>query len=533
MNTPSLPNQAPEPNSPETTSGNVPSHEALFVPSSEGTPDVTLPSAEAQMDPSSRLDPNGADSTSSGSTRSAEEGASPEHRTAQAHAASPPAFWKHSRMEVLTGFGLVVFLAFFMKYFEFRGWLASLEAPVVNAFLKTAPSPASSNQKHLIEIAQNIITVTIDDAAYKDYFHSNSPLDPDKVVHLVGDLASAGPRVIGVDLMTDSVRYQSLHDRLRGPPFSPVPIVWAAGGAVQGADKESFPEWLFGHHSAVITPSAVLGVEPGPRDLADDRQRMVGGNMFWGLPVFPQDDDRAVRRFPRRARIEVAAKDVAKPQTPPTIVTEQETWARMVARHACGDNQACAEEDAEELLIPYSSGRNKPFSVCDVWTCDNWPEPDAKQREAFFAMVKDKIVLLGGTFATARDSHDTALGSTSGLELNAYAVQAEISGGIFELSRPMSLVLDIAIGFSSVMLFALVKWLTTRNARWKELVKPRLVRAMILFNIVALVLVIAIVAEISKHTLHVWFSWVGVLAGTLIGFVIDVWRENPVMRDEH
>jgi CHASE2 domain-containing sensor protein len=71
-------------------------------------------------------------------------------------------------------------------------------------------------------------------------------------------------------------------------------------------------------------------------------------------------------------------------------------------------------------------------------------------------VLRDRIVLLGGTYSEARDTHPTPGGeSTSGLMINALAVEAELQGrGVEEFPRLLSLGLDIAYGITVLVLFA-------------------------------------------------------------------------------
>ena len=81
-----------------------------------------------------------------------------------------------------------------VQYAEYRGLFANLEGCVLDLFLRRTQAKQSP-----------IILVEIGDEAYRACFASQSPLNPSRIASVVRALQSAGPSVIGVDILTDAV----------------------------------------------------------------------------------------------------------------------------------------------------------------------------------------------------------------------------------------------------------------------------------------------------------------------------------------
>src|ERR1039458_1021954 len=106
-----------------------------------------------------------------------------------------------------------------VQYAEYRGLFANLEGCVLDLFLRRTQAKQSP-----------IILVEIGDEAYRACFASQSPLNPSRIASVVRALQSAGPSVIGVDILTDAVpaaespAYRDLAARIGKPPQT----VWIA-----------------------------------------------------------------------------------------------------------------------------------------------------------------------------------------------------------------------------------------------------------------------------------------------------------------
>jgi len=390
--------------------------------------------------------------------------------------------WQH-RWDLLKDLGLVALLALGMKFLEFHGWTGSAEGLAADFALAAAPSGDAP-----------IVIIEIDDTAYTRYFNAQSPLCPEKVISLVSMIDSWRPKVIGVDLVTDSADYSALRHE-----WEMRPVVWAAAGTADLNEREGFGAWLVGIGGELhVDPAEVLG-----RPAVDARAE-------WAIPIFPRDSDRAVRRFPR----EVFVVGRTKPQA---------TWAAKIGEVYCEGR--CAASHPSELLIPYRSPIGDRYKLCELIPCpgespENSLSPQQMETLRSRIMKQKSIVLLGGTFGAARDEYDTPIGPTSGLVLNAYAVRAEISGGVTELHPPIAgFALDLLIG-----IFISVKFILREHA--VDLDRLGLIRW--LFGFYAWVIGVALFVSLvlAAWVGLLWISWVGVILVLFVSLLADVYRKT-------
>ena len=326
--------------------------------------------------------------------------------------------------------GVVFVIAVVMQVLDYRGCLASAEGIAADRFLRF-----DWERSRL----PRIVTVTIDDHYYNTHFEGMSPLDPRKVMPIVGGIRDAGAFIVGVDLLTESADYAGLVEQrpeLRGDAF-----VWAAAPRQSPrVEPASFPSWLIGGDDRIFAqPGKVLGQDaPTPALSASPAQKVL-----WGIPVFPVEEDRAIRRVPRVWQDDGTGVPVR-------------TFAAEVRRAYCEKRmlRSC-DDESDEVFVSYRSvaSLTPTYTVeqildcredqTDVWTCS--PKADSP--------LKDAIVLLGGTFSDSRDFFDTAAGRIPGLILNAHAVQAFLHGpAVTGLGQPAIFFLDVIIGLVIVLL---------------------------------------------------------------------------------
>lgn len=418
-------------------------------------------------------------------------------------------------------------MAVAVHYLEFKGFFAGAEGLVANSYLTIAN--ATSNES-------NIRTVAIDDSDFRDYFGMKSPLDPARVVQLVEGVHMAMPKIVGVDILTESSDYHEQH----GSPDLRVRLatlgrgmrtVWAAPAEVKERPALAFRAWLLRgeHDESLLAAGTVLG-----------RQAEEIDSRLWGVPVFPLDRDRVVRRLPRRWHDQADRK--------------HKTFAGAVADRYCAHSSSCDSKkrgkSEGDIFISYNStvSRTPDYFVRNLFDCEWEQAGDGSRRcrawtwKANSEAMKDlneKIVLIGGTFGASRDFFDTAEGErTSGLIVNAHAVQAELRGPfISELSPPVTLWLDILVGFSIAYLFGpsshrhigrilrpvprLGQWFRTQADRtgWR----------------VAGSIILAVVVGLLSYPLLglldiLWFSWIGMV---LVGVSWHLVSETRHMRLEH
>jgi CHASE2 domain-containing sensor protein len=350
---------------------------------------------------------------------------------------------------LLISFGLAVFV----HLLEYQGCYAAAEGRVADVYLTGGIQSSET---------LNIVTVAIDDGDYEAFFDASSPLDPASLLRLVASVQDGKPAVIGVDILTDSTAYtdpayltEKQLDLNAWQRTSAVPVVWAAGiaegtGAVQPV---SFLEWMNDHHEELhLDPGRVHGLPAGDR-------------ITWGVPVFPSEHDRSVRRLSRHWRST-------------TTGGEGPTFAGEIARKYCELATRCSDYHAlahhKEVFVTWDRRRAREnHHVRDLFECTS-PKPvvrggvcEAWQwRHAID--IEGAIVILGGTFGASRDFFATPLDQrTAGLIINAHAVQSEILGPpVGELSRRITFVLDVVVGLV-VSLFIFGRVFQSDRVGWR------------------------------------------------------------------
>jgi CHASE2 domain-containing sensor protein len=288
-----------------------------------------------------------------------------------------------------------------------------------------------------------VVTVGIDDEDRRSFGPPRSALDPAALIGLVETVRTLKPAVVGVDILTESKDYQRWQ-----PGTSSAPVVWAASAQLSTTEPVGFWSWLLGgREELLVIPETVLG-----RRVSDD-------GPHWGVPLYPLDDDRVVRRLPR------SWLNRDRDDMPNT-----NTFARAVAGEYCRTRTCHEHGHAEEVHLIYGNQPTNPlYSVRDLAECQA-PSTDAGQWVACTQwMAKDNeetrklsgaIVLLGGVYSDAEDFHPTPAGETTpGLMINAWGVRAEIEGPtLVESSRLFGLGLDILVGLLVTVFFKMPGW---------------------------------------------------------------------------
>ncbi|MCU1339241.1 MAG: hypothetical protein JWO19_4822 [Bryobacterales bacterium] len=401
------------------------------------------------------------------------------------------------------GLLLVLFLAFVMQLLEYHGWLAGVEGRILDLFLR------NTSRSVLSASTSPIVTVEIDDDAYRECFRGTSPLDPETVGAMVTKLAngtpSGRPAVIGIDIVTDSEKqenqagYERLAEEWKKKPVGEGPaVIWAASGEVAHVEAVSFGWWLLGNPDALIVrPSRVLG--RAAEDLKD-------APFDWSLPVFPPDEDLRLRRFPRRVQV---SNDPLNPQVHPE---ERASWATMIAEKYCDATGSCSIEKGgpEEVFVSSRVQIGQRFPADKVFGCSTKSESHQGPLWGSLAdtLSKPTIVLLGGTFANARDAYETPDGPVPGLRINAYAMQAEIDKAtITEAWRPLTILADLLLGSLVVYIF----WTLVKVRRMMELCVLSIGGAFLL-------------SALAFWFGQVWLSCIGVVAGVVLHMIVEIYK---------
>ena len=269
----------------------------------------------------------------------------------------------------------------------------------------------------------NVIIVEITNDNFKHLFKSNSPLDPEVLHQIISGIVSGQPRVVGVDLDTSTALLKASYARLR-PASAKPPIIWARDAYLSKISQKKKPTFV---------PLPILGgnqFEPP---------------LFSGLALLPRDSDGVVRRYNRTLYI---SPDGNRGEA--NAYMDTFPWAVVKAGHP-------EHKDNGELGKPYflnflGNRYNIPrLSASDVLQAgqsEGW-----KQR----GPLRDKIVLLGGTYRVARDEYVTPLGPMAGVELMAQVIETELTGGFDKVKWYWKILADLLLGYIMVSYYALFK----------------------------------------------------------------------------
>jgi hypothetical protein len=423
--------------------------------------------------------------------------------------------------EIVKAILLIVLVAAFVKFVEFRGWLGSAEGKAIDFLLTWDKAETQADQR--------IAILEIDDDAYRKCFASTSPLDSEKLLTIIKAMAEAKPKpaVIGVDILTEGDRISDIptYQEWARNTLSTlsVPIVWAARGtphvsAGNGSELKTLDpsiwDWMNGRFFEMsLDPSPVLaGVAIEQR------------NILSAIPVFPKEDDGIVRRLPRRILHNGQARA---------------TWAVRVAEEYCV-TQNCIQQPPkgeDELFLSYRAPEFTeqlffgPLRFADYFSCDN----GTMSRSSSEFQVAGKIVLIGGNYGN-QDVYETSHKPLPGIEINAYSIQAELTGtGIRELPHWYAFFLDILVGIAIAFPMLNWKWRLQRTflqTGRQSAISKHFVRWMIFLNAAAAILLFAVSVFAVRHH-FVWVSWVGMLVALVISLIIDIWREDPQVALRH
>jgi CHASE2 domain-containing sensor protein len=406
---------------------------------------------------------------------------------------------------------LVIFsLAVAMTAFEYSGLLTGVEGWLEDRYLIFAGSGQPP-------VSSSVVVLDIDDDAYRDCFDGRSPMNASSLESLLRQIDQLGAAVIGVDILTDphpgdpkdpnyleAKQNQAVY---RGMAKFKTKIVWIAG-VDNGRFHAEVPNvfgWFIGEPDEMtIKPTDVLGFDPG--ELEDKK-------IAWGPAVYTAEGDRKLRRFPREVRIS------ADPTSDMGVF--QNSWARLIGDSFCtGRVPSCTSiDDRSEVFLPIGA---EPvlLSVHYFFSCTPHSGPRKfsiqKGKEDLLKLqTSGRIVLLGGTFASSGDFHETPAGRDAGIVINARAVEAEISGsGLEEVKPYKSFGLDLATGLVMLLGFFVLE----------EIFRQNRVLVTISGSLAAVALLwVAVYVSIGKHYV---FSFATLILGVLIHQLIDLWKKQ-------
>jgi CHASE2 domain-containing sensor protein len=397
------------------------------------------------------------------------------------------AHWLHHLPVIL---GLTVAVAVIAHL----GWLDSFQSMALDAFLLAQRSRQSDH----------IVLVTIGDLEFSslELFNATSPLDPAKVGEVLEAIKAGRPRLIVVDLDTSAVnkkdQYQRLAEKTTGADWPPV--IWSCDGDVE-SDGHS------GHGAPVVRVMPPLAGNPAAHR---------------GLSMFPADSDGVVRRYYRTFQT-AAAEDEhgshhAIDSLPWAAVKE---YCRQAPEQSLPEHlrrlrgtSAADTPSPNELLMNFPGDRFNFFRIAAATALGGYRKMDFWNSDK--SPIRDKIVVLGGTYRAARDNHPTPLGQVPGAVLLATVIETELENrGIRFTHEALAILVDIL--FASLLVY-LNWWFPSPRAMW--------------WNLLAVAVLALFASYLTFNTLGFWLNFAVVLTGVWQHIQFDMMKQLPQLHDE-
>ena len=393
-------------------------------------------------------------------------------------------------------------------------------------FLQSSHAPCSTD----------VYIVSITDRDYRDpaLFKGQSPLKPEKIVRLLDAVLRLAPKVVGVDLDTKDTDWIEAVNGVTCRVENGVLRVSAGSDSAEATKPNAHPNGDSGllclipkGDPAVIW--AQIPVEAAGEDGQDSAKpiqtyQVLGKcrrdcDFSTGIPSFLKDADGVTRRYVGEFKLS------GEEQRPVA------SFAKMIANRYRSYNR----ENSEKLIINFSHRKN--FRTIDAGDLlritDPRQDPTAgktksdqssnreKENRDWMGAVSGKIVLIGGEFEDANDTHDTPGRGffpkpISGVRLNAQAIDAELYGEFIKpVPGPIPFLSDLVLGtlFVFIFWFALdyleeCSWFVSRH--WDKY------RVLIFFGATVFTIAIAIFTSWLVFKLSFWMSFIPILVGANI-----------------
>ncbi len=252
--------------------------------------------------------------------------------------------------------------------------------------IKQVEEPLVRVIAHQVEPQKSpVAVVQISDEDFRQIFHSNRPLSPDKIARVIDSIVTLGARAIAVDIDTSHPDYKVLAGRKWFTPATPsvatgttmeVPVVWARRASYSNRAGFFYTEEVLGGAGSPLTAVATVTA----------------------------DSDKAVRRY-RRSFSTDRGKLLALP-------IELLKAAGMMRPGG---------EDGERTINYY--GHTSGTQRVHFWT-GAVLQAAADRDIAATRPLRDKIVFFGGAFRGI-DEHETPLGWMRGVELLAHIAETD------------------------------------------------------------------------------------------------------------
>jgi CHASE2 domain-containing sensor protein len=349
-------------------------------------------------------------------------------------------FWHKVRMELPTIFVLTMLVS----WMGALGWFRGFETWHLDTFIRLRGR----------EMSQNISIVEITDKDYVDFFGGTSPLDKSRLLDLIRAVQSYNPSVIGVDIDTKDWGLACVKNKNDASIAQKCGEIDTKLNQLRAA--ELAPPGTTKKRSSIVWAAVPKTLEP-PLQLTNGPGSLPLKPDSAGIPRFPVDEDGSVRHFERR--VEVAKGSDGCPGEGETCYLP--TFAQAILQKY----KSPAAGASDERVIFNFYGDRYRFPIIDSRQflvaanpeggtkedLDNQNEELDQSRRALF---DGKIVLIGGSFVEARDEYFTPIGPMQGVELNALAIQTDLSGGgIRDINQYGEFVLDLCISIFIVAVF--------------------------------------------------------------------------------
>jgi CHASE2 domain-containing sensor protein len=223
-----------------------------------------------------------------------------------------------------------------------------------------------------------LVIVSITDSDYSTLFGARSPLAADTLARLLRAIAAGKPRIIGVDIETSDSSFSRLRPLNESIQREGTKLAWARDGVP-----------VEGHEG--LAPFGVLGgKEPHDAD-----------GVHSGIAATALDERGTVRTYRQRV---------------PVGETTAPSFAAAIDGSSAGDTST--------RFIAFHQGSSAAWNITAAQLLALTALPDSGQR-----LLKNKIVLLGGSYRAGRDEHHTPIGVMSGLAIQAQMLETELQGG--------------------------------------------------------------------------------------------------------
>ena len=425
---------------------------------------------------------------------------------------------------VLKNLPVLLVLTLLMWLLEWRGCCRGLEMYALDTLLRINVSDQSDR----------IVLVVIDDEDYSSQFAAKSPLDAKLVLQGVAAICQGKPKVVGVDLDTMSADYAKHIQRYRASPDN---VIWART-ALCVAEHESASQGGNEHGLQVVDPKDFLGGQfrehldeaSSAGDSAPCAGRRLTTEPKSGIVLLPCDSDGVIRRYWRAfySRSSGGPLDSFPWAVVQEYLREPTTTAAAECRafRHLSELQRQSLEGHEAPLVNFSCRPNR-FQVIrfsdlfvkgEASTKDDSGESHQPRAQwsGPNSPFQDRIVLLGGRYAAARDAHVTPIGPLYGLDLLAEIIDAECEQRlIYEVNCYVAALLHLASG----LLLVVFNW--RFRAAWA-----------FYFNILLIAGLSMAASILAFHTAAYWFNSTAVLIGVWMHFQWDQAREARAMRNE-